>query len=406
VSKLLLFVESNTTGTGMIALARAAALGYQPVLLTSNPGRYQGLDTRLTTIVRCDTNSPEPLRRAVSRLSDRTIAGVTTTSEYYVAATAELAESLGLPGNPPQVVKAARNKAAVRRAMERAGLVQPRFVEVFSPAQVPDAVEHTGLPCVVKPVDDSGSHNVLVCASVEQAVEHARTVLAVSSNVRGQPVAGTALVEQYVEGPEFSVETFSVDGEAECIGVTRKTVSPGPHCVELGHLYPAGLDAATARSLAETTVALLRTLGVRSGPTHCELRLGPDGPVVIELNCRLAGGMIPELIQLAQGTDLIERQLRTAVGERPDPIPARAGWAGIRFLTADRPGTLGGVPGIDEVRALPGVVRAELTVRCGTEVAAARSAFDRLGFVIAAGGELDAVTDALERAAQLRPVLR
>lgn len=406
MSKLLLFVESNTTGTGMIALARAAELGYAPVLLTSKPDRYQGLDTSVTTVVPCDTNAPRALRGAVAGLSGRTIAGVTTTSEYYVAATAELAESLGLPGNPPHVVRAARNKAEVRRAMDRAGLAQPRFAEVASPDQVPDAVAHTGLPCVVKPVDDSGSHNVLVCSTVEQAVEHARTVLAVRSNVRGQPTAGTALIEQYVEGPEFSVEMFSVDGEAECVGITRKTLSPWPHCVEVGHLYPAGLDPVTADRLTATTATLLRTLGVRSGPTHCEVRIGPQGPVVIELNCRLAGGMIPELILLAQGTDLIERQLRTAAGERPEPVPARSGWAGIRFLTAQGRGTLLGVPGIDEVRALPGVVRAELTVRPGSDVNPPRSAFDRIGFVIAADEDRTTVTRALDRAALLAPELR
>lgn len=405
MSRRLLFVESNTTGTGMLALATAARLGYEPVLATSNPSRYQGLDTTAVRLVRCDTNSREPLRRAVARLSDAPIAGVTTTSEFYLTAVAELAQSLGLPGNPPDVVRTARDKAAVRRVMARAGLGGPRFAEIDKAEQTADAVAHTGLPCVVKPVDDSGSTNVLVCHTVREATEHARAVLAVRSNVRGQPTAASALVEEYVEGPEFSIEMFSTDGEVSVVGVTAKTVSAWPHFVELGHRYPAELEPAVSDRLAEAAVAVVRALGVRTGPTHCEMRLGPDGPVLIELNCRLAGGMIPELIRLAQGTDLIEQQLRAALGQKPDTAPVRRDWAGIRFLTAPRPGVLLGVPGLGKVRELPGVARAVLTAPRGTSVKPPTCAYDRLGHVIAADADPAIVVRALAAAAELEPAL-
>jgi cysteine synthase A len=401
VSRRLLFVESNTTGTGMLALRTAAELGCEPVLVTSDPSRYQGLDSAAVRLVRCDTNSREPLRRAVARLSDVPIAGVTTTSEFYLTAAAELARSLGLPGNPPDVVRTARDKAAVRRVAAGAGLGQPRFVEIDKAEQVPDAVAHTGLPCVVKPVDDSGSSNVLICHTEREATEHARTVLAVRRNVRGQPTAATALVEQYVEGPEFSVEMFSTDGEVSVIGVTAKTVSSWPYFVELGHRYPSGLAPQESDRLAAAAAAVVRALGVRTGPTHCELRLGPDGPVLIELNCRLAGGMIPELIRLAQGVDLIEQQLRAALGERPELAPVRQDWAGISFLTAARPGVLLGVPGLSRVRALPGVARAVLITPPGTRVKPATCAYDRLGHVIAVDADRAVVEAALAAAARL-----
>jgi cysteine synthase A len=80
---------------------------------------------------------------------------------------------------------------------------------------------------------------------------------------------------------------FSTGGQARCVGITRKAVGELPYCIETGHLYPAGLDTATAAALTATTRAVLQAAGVRLGPTHTELRLGPDGPVVIELNCRL-----------------------------------------------------------------------------------------------------------------------
>jgi biotin carboxylase len=401
----LLFVEANTTGTGMLALRTARRLGLEPVFLTGDPDRYPGLAEAGATVLHCDTNSIVDLQRAVAGLSG--VRGVTTTSEFYLPAVAELAEWMGLPGNPPAVLRVCRNKALARQAMAAAGVPQPRFAAVGSPAEVPAAVAHTGRPCVVKPVDDSGSVNVRVCRTLAQSRAHAARVLAVHTNVRGQPTARTALVEQHVDGPEFSVEMFSHDGRAYCVGVTGKAVSTSPYCVETGHLYPAQLDEATRSALVATARAVLVATGVHLGPTHTELRLGPDGPVVIELNCRLAGGMIPELVRLATGVDLLEQQLRCAIGQPPRLAGARgpARWAGIRFLTAGRRGVFHGVTGIDAVRGRPGIVQAAVTMRAGTPVGRPRSAYDRLGYVIAAGDSATDVTTALTAARLVKPVL-
>ncbi|MGN9909259.1 ATP-grasp domain-containing protein [Phytohabitans sp. LJ34] len=401
----LLFVESNTTGTGMLALDITRRLGLEPVFLTGDPGRYRGLDDTGAEVVGCDTNDAGELLRAAARVPD--VAGVTTTSEFYLQAVAEVAQAFGLPGNPPDVVRVCRDKAAVRRAMAARGVHQPRFAEVRSPGEVPAAVAHTGSPYVLKPVDDSGSVNVRICTEVAEGIVHAATILAVRTNVRGQPAAGAALVEQYVNGAEFSVEMFSAGGRAHCVGVTRKAVSPSPYCVETGHVYPADVDAATGEALVGAARAVLDATGVHFGPTHTELRLGPDGPVVIELNCRLAGGMIPELVRLSTGVDLIEQQLRCATGE-PLRLPEmRTGrWAGIRFVTAPRRGVFAGVTGIEQARRHPGVVRAAVTMRPGTAVDRPRNAYDRIGYVIVAGDSPAGVADALAATSLIEPILR
>jgi biotin carboxylase len=400
VPRRLLFIESNTTGSGMLALRMAARLDTEPVLITSSPGRYAGLDETGATVRTCDTSCAGSLLALARELAP--VAGVTTTSEFYLPAVASVAAELGLPGNPPAAARLCRNKAAVRRALAAAGVPQPRFAEIRSAAQVPAVVALTGLPCVVKPVDDSGSSNVRVCADLAQASAQARAVLAVRVNVRGQRAAGTALIESYVPGPEFSVEMFSADGRAELVGITQKTLTEPPFCVETGHLYPADVSPADALALEESAAVLLSTLGVRAGPTHTEVRLTPDGPVVIELNGRLAGGMIPELIRLADGVDLLDQQLRWATGERPCiPPPARRAGrrAGIRFITAARPGVFRSVVGLDAARAVPGVVHATVTMRPGTETGPPTCAYDRIGYVIAAGDTAGSVRSALDAAA-------
>ncbi|WP_199571630.1 pyridoxal-phosphate dependent enzyme [Streptomyces murinus] len=399
----LVFVESNTTGTGMLALELAREeLDTVPVLLTGDPDRYRGLAATGAEVIRCDTNSDAALRAAVQdRFRREEIAGITTTSDFYVPAAARLARWLGLPGNPPEAVTACRDKSALRALLESAGVRQPRYAVVRDASEVTAAVARTGLPCVVKPADDSGSVNVLLCADEATATAHAERVLAVTTNVRGMPTARTVLVEEYLDAPEYSVEMFTWEGRAECVGITEKSVTGTPHFVEHRHLFPAPLPAETAQRITETVTAALDAAGIRLGATHTEVKLTAEGPAVIEINPRPAGGMIPELIRLATGVDLLEQQLRTAVGLAPALKPAQDAHAGIQFLLPDADGVLDAVDGTQEAAAVPDVEAVTVTAAPGTVVRRPRSAGDRIGHVIAGHPTPERVTAALDEARRL-----
>ncbi|MBQ1114815.1 pyridoxal-phosphate dependent enzyme [Streptomyces anulatus] len=380
----LLFVESNTTGSGMAALEVARAMGMRPVLITSDPGRYQGLsETGARTLV-CDTGSLPTVRETVQEQFRREeLAGVVTTSEFYVALVAELAGWLGLPGNPVDAITVCRDKSALRSLLAEVGTPQPRFAAVRTVDEVAAAVAAVGLPCVVKPADDSGSHNVLLCSTVEQVRTQVRTVLAVTENVRGQAMAGVALVEEYLDGPEYSVEMFSWEGDAHCVGITAKTLGAPPHFVEHRHLFPAPLPTERYDALLTAVRTALAAAGVRSGATHTEVRLTSSGPAIVEINPRPAGGMIPEAIRLATGLDLLRLQLGAAVGHAPDLSAEDRGTAGVQFLTADREGVLAAVEGVAEALAVPGVERVVVTARPGQPTRSPRHSYDRLGYIIA-----------------------
>lgn len=384
----LLFIESNTTGTGMIALMRARALGCEPVLVTADPSRYRGLaETGARVLVR-DTASVADIATALDPGSP---AGVTTTSEYYLPVVAELAQKFGLPGNPPSAMRAARDKAAVRELLSDADVGQPRYTIVDSASDLDRAIATVGLPCVVKPVDESGSLGVRLCATREEAAEQVAVLLAVEVNARGLPRARNVLLEEYVTGSEFSVELFGGD----CVGVTQKSVGGSPWFVETGHIFPAPQPAHVVAALVDTARRAVAALGIGFGPSHTELRLGSRGPVVIEVNGRLAGGMIPELIRLATGVDLLEQQIRAAVGLPVDLSGAACGRAGIAFLTAPSPGVLLEIEGVDVALSTPGVRSITITADPGATVRPARDAYDRLGHVIAVGTSDHAVRDSL-----------
>jgi cysteine synthase A len=398
----LIFVESNTTGSGMLALATADRLRLDPVLLTSAPQRYVGLTDAGVDVIECDTNSFDALADTASRFRAG-IAGVTTTSEFYLATVARLAGHLGLPGNPPDAILRCRDKSRTRRALADAGVGQPGFMVVGDDRQLPAALREVGLPCVVKPVDESGSQDVLLCRSYAEAAAHVRRVLGTRVNARNQPSAGVALIEEYLDAPEYSVEMFSTAGSAACVGITAKSVGGEPYFVETGHHFPAALAPDAAGRLVWLARDALTAVGVREGPTHVEVKLTAGRAAVVEINARLAGGMIPELVRLVDGIDLIEQQVRAAVGLPVDlaPVPGGDRCAGIRFVTADRAGTVLDVSGVDEAMRLPGVRRVFVSTSPGAVVAPARDAYGRIGHVIACGRDAAAVRMALDEAVGL-----
>lgn len=356
----LLFVEANTSGTGVLALDVARRLGLTPVLLTNNPSRYAGLGE--SDVLACDTSSTAALRAAIKdRFRREELVGLTSTSDFYVATAAELADWLGMPRNPVDAMRVCRDKSLLRERLAAEDVTQPRFAVARQVGEVRTAVAAVGLPCVVKPVDDSASNAVLLCHTEDQALRHAAGILSTTVNVRGLPTAGAVLVEEYLSGPELSVELFSVDGVTEVVGITDKSVTSPPYFVEYRHVFPARLQEATAAAVIRTALAAVEAAGVTLGATHTEVKLTPRGVAVIEINPRLAGGMIPALVEHATGVDLLEQQLRATAGLPVSLTPTRRRHAGVQFRLAERP----------------------------------RSGYDRLGHVIAHADTQDDVVAAL-----------
>ena len=395
----LLFVESNTTGTGMLALTTARDLNLRPALLTLKPSRYQGLAETGCEVVECDTSSVLALQAAIqARFRRQDLVGILTTSEFYLPLVAELAGWLGLPGNTTEAVSVCRNKAAMRQALAEAGLPQPRFAAVTDVADAAAAITGIGFPCVVKPVDDSGSNDVLRCADLPTAVAQVARVVGTHTNVRQLPTARTALVEEYLAGPELSVETFGWQDSTQLIGITEKFLAGEPYFVEHRHIFPAELPPELETSVRDTVERALAAVGLRLGAAHTEIRLTDSGPALVEINARLAGGMIPELVRLATGVRMLDQQLRVFTGMRPELTARARRCAGIQFLLADRPGVLAGVHRTELAAAVPGVERVAVTARSGAVVRPARNAYDRLGYVLASGDSRREVIDTLAEA--------
>ncbi len=384
-----LFVESNTTGTGALAVGRLLAGGARVTFLARHPEKYPFLDGASggLSVIAMDTNDVEAVCAAVRGVRRRgELAAVLTFSEFYVAIAAEVAARLGYRYLSPAAAVACRHKLTTREVLRAAGLATPEFRLVASEAEARRAAGEIGYPCIVKPPADSSSKGVRLVRDRDELVEHFRRLHAWRVNDRGQPLNGEVLLESLLTGPEVSVETVTLaPGDTRVVGITAKHLSPPPLFVEIGHDFPAAIGPAEAARIRQVALAALAAVGFDFGPAHTEVRLTPAGPVVVEINPRLAGGMIPELVRYALGIDLLAVFLDQLRGCPVDLVPRRAEWASIRFLTAERGGCLAGVAGLDEARRVPAVREVAIVKKLGAAVREAEEAADRIGFVIASG---------------------
>lgn len=385
----VLFIESNTSGTGRLFVRAAREMGLRPVLVTAAPHKYAYLAEagapEVIVLPRVDDAALDALV-AARFAGGAAVAGVTSSSEYWIATAAALARRLGLPGPDADAVRAVRDKSHQRRVLGDGGVGVPAFRAVAGAAEAVAAAREIGFPVVVKPVGGSGSVGVRACADADETEAHAAALFAEDD--------ARVLVEALVQGDEFSVEMFS----GRVVGITRKHLGAPPAFVEAGHDYPATLPAADAAALESAVVRGTALLGLGWGPLHWELRMSGGEAVVIEVNPRLAGGFIPELVRHAQGIDLIRETLRLVVGRTPELAPSRHRHASIRFLFAPGDGPLAAAEGLDEARALPNVVDAAL-YRAPGDVLEVRGDFrDRIGHVVACADGDGRAAHAAERA--------
>lgn len=253
-----------------------------------------------------------------------------------------------------------------------------------TPRDAAAAAVAQGFPCIVKPVDYGGSYGVRLCHSAEEVAEHGVFLHSVTHNQRDQRMSEEILVEEYLQGPEISLETLTYDGVTRFLAITQKLTVPPPSFYETGHALPAVLDPELEQECRRITVAALEAIGYVFGAGHIELKLTADGPKLIEVNCRPAGDRITHLLGRALDIDPTELLIEMYLGTPPDRIPEPARGAAIVFLPSPG-GRVVALEGLDRARAVPGVEEVSLYVGPGDVLAPPTNNNDRLGYVTATG---------------------
>lgn len=300
---------------------------------------------------------------------EKQINGICTIASDVASPTvAFIAENLGLVGNSYEVAMRANNKYIMRQAFSVAGIPCPAYHKITYFEQL--NAETFRLPLIVKPTDRSGSLGITKVEKFEDLHNAVETALHCSFKHE-------AIIEEYVEGREISVEFISYQGKHYPLQITDKVTTESPHFVELEHHQPADLSEEQYKQIYSLTERALDALGVVNGASHSEYKITEVGKIyIMEIGARMGGDFIgSDLVQLSTGYDYLRGVIEVALGVFREPVFGEKHHAGVYFLCEETRRLLP----VIKAGALPEIVRSEITDKKLRMVACSA---DRSGYLI------------------------
>lgn len=295
--------------------------------------------------------------------------------DIAVPACAYVATELGLPGMDMETAVRSTNKFEMIRAFEENHVPHPAF-QYLNHEDIGKAKIQVEYPLIVKPVDMAGSRGIFLVnndVEMEAALE--------GSSKSGD--SGNLLIEEYMDGPEVSVELVVKNGTPHVIQITDKTTSGAPHFAETGHLQPSQLPEHTLQQIAEVARGAAKALQLKNSLGHAEIKVTSKGPKMVEIGARAGGDSIGEqLIELSSGVSFPEVAISIALGEDFEVPQNHLNLSScIRFLTTQN-GVLASIEGADEAKKIHGVQIVKIFGKIGKQYSDMIDSSGRLGYII------------------------
>ena len=312
---------------------------------------------------------------------------VTAATDKPLVMMARIAEKYGFPFYSVEAAKWSTDKFKMKERFELGGVphAQGRLIS--------KAEEAEGLvfPVIVKPRDNSGSRGVKLCRSKGELEASMNEALEVSK-------LDTVLVEEFIEGPEYSIEGLHHDGKSEVIQFTEKKTTEFPYNVELGHIQPANISEENQQKIREIVSKIGSVLHFENCPSHTELKINERGIFVIETSPRLGGDYITStLTPLSTGVNLEDELLKISLGESINSQPKAVQYSGVRFFSFEEGSVIKHIPNSEFVKTWPHVVDFSFNLKEGEKVNRITSSLNRYGHLTLIAGNRESIEDSFEK---------
>ncbi|MDR1858218.1 MAG: ATP-grasp domain-containing protein [Treponema sp.] len=324
------------------------------------------------------------------------VAGIMTAGTDFSGTVAWVAERLGLPGIPYEVALNASDKARMRSCFKKAGVPSPEFTIIDSVDTLDELSLPAPFPLVVKPVDNMGGRG---CRRVDTAGE----LRAAAADSLRFSRSGRAIVEGFMEGPEFSVDAIVYHGEITICGLADRHIFFPPCFIEMGHTMPTNCAPEQQNSLLEAFCAGVRALGIvggeNIGAAKGDVKLTPQGPMIGEIAARLSGGyMSGWTYPYSSGVEPIRAAILAATGRKPDGLVPPKNWTSAERAFISIPGTVKAIYGTEAARKQPHVQDMFFRIAEGDKVSFPENNVSKCGNVISAAPDRAAAIEAAENA--------
>jgi biotin carboxylase len=346
---------------------------------------------------RIDLKDKEGIEALARSLQDSgPLGGIMTAGTDFSAAVAWVAEKLGLPGVPYEAALNASDKARMRACFKKAGLPSPEFITITkSELQGEPSLP---FPLVVKPVDNMGGRGCRRVDNIEEYREAAAEAIRFSRS-------GRAIVEAFMDGPEFSVDAIVYHGEITICGLADRHIFFPPYFIEMGHTMPTAIAPEQQKALLDTFCTGVRALGLAGdksvGAAKGDIKLTSSGPMIGEIAARLSGGyMSGWTYPYSSGVEPIRAAILAAVGRKPDGLIPLKTWTSAERAFISIPGTVKTISGTEEARRRPFVKDLFFRIACGDRVDFPRNNVSKCGNILSAAPDRASAVEAAESAAR------
>ena len=244
-----------------------------------------------------------------------------------------VAEKLGLPGNPISISEQCTNKYVMREVMQRNNIKTPYFIKVTSNDNIEKInLENLHFPVIVKPTDRSGSRGITKVTNPKNLPE----AIKVAQN---ESFEKSAIVEEFIDGEEYSCECITQDGKHHLLAFTKKYTTGAPNFIETGHYEPSDISQELLGPITENIFKALSALGIQNSASHTEFKIDNKGNFgIIEIGARMGGDCIgSDLVELSTGYDFLKMVLDVSLGN-PLDIPKSqpfSHYALIKFIFSE-----------------------------------------------------------------------
>lgn len=358
------------------AIEKAKEMGLDVVVVDMNPDaigfNVPGVEKEIISTI--------DIQAVISAAKRHKIDGILTlATDMPMRTVAAVAKEMGLIGIDEETALKATNKAEMRKALQLNNVPIPKFYVVRNKDEYKSVVKQFKVPFIVKPADSSGSRGIFEVKDIHNVdlINEAYEYCHPFSRV------GDVVVEEYMEGPEVSVETLTINGECHVIQITDKLTTGAPHYVEMGHSQPTMLSNEIAKQISKVAKAANKAIGIKNGPSHTEIIVTKEGPKIVELGARLGGDNITtHLVPLSTGVNMVECCIKIALGEIPDIKKKWNKGSAIRYFDQHE-GIVKKIEGIKEAKYIEGVKQISIVHGTGEKVTEVTSSGARMGFIIA-----------------------
>ena len=301
---------------------------------------------------------------------------VTLATDMPMRAIAAACEACGLPGISPETALMTTDKGEMIKAFAENGVEHPWYFIASDKNEFDMILDKVSFPCIMKPTDNAGSRGVVLAHSLEELINEYEYSL-------GESRSGAVIIEEYLTGPEFSVEVMVVDGVPHILQITDKITTGAPYFVEMGHSQPTKQPENVKSQIIDLASRAVESVGINMGPAHVEMILTENGLKMVELGARLGGdNIVTHLVPLSTGIDMVRATIDMACGNPPDIVQKYHKGSAIRYFETPI-GTLKSIENVEQAMNVQGVYEIDFVKKIGDVLPTIKNSTDRIGFVIA-----------------------